>query len=100
VAINLVRDWPSPGKQLYAWSHLPIGTKVVTYSYRGKNRAWVVPIHDTAVFLVPRPAAFDGSYAVWHRAPFPVMKAFNAEGHLIAEENAPRVAQDNVPHVR
>jgi hypothetical protein len=100
VAIQIIPDWPSKGSQLYVWAHLPASVKVVTYSFEGKDRAWVVPTNGSAALLVPRPAAFDANYGVWNMAPFPVLKAFDAKGRLISTEDAPRIGGDRVPTVR
>jgi hypothetical protein len=97
VAITIVPDWPTKGSQLYLWSHLPAGVKYVTYSYVGSDRVWVSPIKHVAAVLVPRPAAFDGNYGVWNKAPFPKLEAFNANGKIIAVEDAPRIGGDRVP---
>jgi len=97
VALNVIAGWPAHGSQLYVWTHLPAAATVVSYAYKGRDRVWVMPVHGTALMLVPRPAAFDGDYAQWHTAPFPLMKVYNAKGHVIAQQYAPRIAGDSVP---
>jgi hypothetical protein len=99
VAIQIIPDWPTKGFQLYVWAHLPARVQVVTYSYAGKDRAWVVPTKGSAALLVARPAAFDANYGVWNKAPFPVLRAFDSQGRLIATEDAPRIGGDRVPTV-
>ncbi|MGH9070973.1 MAG: hypothetical protein ACRDX8_07385 [Acidimicrobiales bacterium] len=39
--------------------------------------------------LVPRPAIVDASYKIAHAAPLPLIRAFNAQGHLLKKVNAP-----------
>jgi len=99
VPIGIIPDWPTKGLQLYTWTHLPPDTSYVTYSYQGKDRAWVRSTKGAAALLVPRPAAFDGNWGVWNKAPFPVLKAFSASGRLIAAQAAPRIGGDRVPTI-
>jgi hypothetical protein len=95
--IQVIPDWPTVGRQVLAWVHLPPTVTHVTYSLRGKDRTWVRPTQGTALLSVPRPAAYDGDYATWHTAPFALMQAFDIRGHLVAQQYAPRIAGDNVP---
>jgi len=81
------RTWVSapPGgrpEALPVWSHLPKTVQTVTYSYQGRDRTWVTPVEHTALVAVPRPPAFDGSYAQWHSAPFPLLQSYDAHHHL------------------
>jgi hypothetical protein len=95
----VIPDWPTAGQQVYVWGHLPAKVKYVTYSFQKRDRVWASPINGTVVLSVPRPAAFDGSYAVWHTAPFPLLRAYDVNGHLLAEQYAPRIGGDRVPKV-
>jgi hypothetical protein len=81
------------------WGHLPAKVKYVTYSFKKRDRVWASPINGTVVLSVPRPAAFDGSYAVWHTAPFPLLRGYDINGHLLVEQYAPRIDGDRVPKV-
>jgi len=94
-SLFLVPDWPVAGQQVYVWADLPSDVRYVTYSFQGQDLAWVIPQSGIAAFLVPRPAAFDGSYAVWHTAPFPIVTAYNASGQQLAQEKAPRIGGDD-----
>ena len=91
----LIPDWPAAGRQVYVWADLPSDVAYVTYSYEGRDLTWVRPQRGVAAFLVPRPAVFDGSYAVWYTAPFPLVTAYNADGVQLAREKAPRVDGDD-----
>jgi hypothetical protein len=42
---------------------------------------------------------FDGNYQQWSSAPFPLLRALNADGQVIAKTYAPRISGDNVPPV-
>jgi hypothetical protein len=95
----VIPDWPTAGQQVYVWGHLPTKVQYVTYSFQKRDRVWATPINGTVVLSVRRPAAFDGSYAVWHSAPFPLLRAYDAKGHLVAEQYAPRIGGDRVPKV-
>lgn len=95
--IDVIPDWPTTGVQVYAWVHLPPSVKYVTYSFQGGDRTWVSPIRGTALLSVPRPAAYDGDYATWHTAPFGLLRAYDASGHLVAQQYAPRIGGDSVP---
>lgn len=97
--IQVIADWPKVGNQVFAWLHLPPSVKYVTYSYQGGDRTWVRPTQGTALLAVPRPAAYDGDYATWHTAPFALLQAFDANGHLIEQQYAPRISGDDVPKV-
>lgn len=94
--VQILADWPTPGKQLYVWTHLPKGTAFVTYSYKGATLAWQSPVSGTIALLVPRPAAFDGDYATWHSAPLPLLRAYDTAGHLVTKLDAPRIANDDL----
>ena len=94
-SLLLIENWPVAGQQVYVWADLPSDVSYVTYSFQGQDLAWVRPQSGVAAFLVPRPAAFDGSYAVWHTAPFPIVTAYNASGQQLAQEKAPRGAGDD-----
>ncbi len=98
--VLLIPGWPTPGVDVYVWSHLPQTVRTVTYSYQGHDRTWVNPVDHTALVSVPRPPAFDGSYEQWHSAPFPLLQAYDAHHHLVAAQYAPRVGGDTVPKVR
>jgi hypothetical protein len=97
--VGIISDWPTKGEQLYAWARLPTRVKYVTYSYEKADRTWVFPVHGAALLLVPRPAAFDGDYATWHSAPFPLLTAYDAAGRIVEQQYAPRIGGDNVPKV-
>jgi hypothetical protein len=94
-SLLLIENWPVAGQQVYVWADLPSDVSYVTYSFQGQDLAWVRPQSGVAAFLVPRPAAFDGSYAVWHTAPFPIVTAYNASGQQLAQEKAPRIGGDD-----
>jgi hypothetical protein len=94
-SLFIIDPWPVAGQQVYVWADLPSDVRYVTYSFQGQDLAWVRPQSGVAAFLVPRPAAFDGSYAVWHTAPFPIVTAYNASGQQLAQEKAPRVDGDD-----
>lgn len=94
-SLFLIAPWPVAGQQVYVWAYLPSDIAYVTYSFEGKDLAWVKPQSGVAAFLVPRPAAFDGPYAVWHTAPFPIVTAYNTSGQQLAQERAPRVDGDD-----
>lgn len=97
--VLLIPDWPTRGVDVYVWTHLPHTVQTVTYSYRGHDRTWVTPVDHTALVSVPRPPAFDGTYAQWHSAPFPLLQAYDVHRHLVAAQYAPRIGGDTVPKV-
>ena len=97
--VLLIPGWPTPGVDVYVWTHLPQTVQTVTYSYQGRDRTWVTPVDHTALVSVPRPPAFDGSYEQWHSAPFPLLQSYDAHHHLVAGQYAPRVGGDTVPKV-
>lgn len=93
--VFLAPHWPQVGLQAYAWPHLPTGTAIVTYSWQ-TMQLWERPLDNLAGFVMPRPAQFDGPmYSDWHSAPLPVLRAYDANGKLLAQVNAPRMNGDD-----
>jgi hypothetical protein len=94
-AVFLLGLGADQGNQGYAWSHLPADAEFVTYTWESVHR-WVRPIDGVAAFMMRRPAQFNGpTYADWHTAAVPILRAFDADGNQIAEAKAPRVIGDD-----
>lgn len=93
--VFVIPDWPANGLQGYVWSHLPAGTAYVTYSWQAV-RYWERPVDGVAGFFMARPAVFDGpTYADWHSAPIPVLRAYDQAGVEVGRVFAPRLAGDD-----
>lgn len=93
--VFLAPQWPQVHQQAYAWPHLPAGTAIVTYVWQG-TQLWQRPLDGVAGFVMARPAQFDGPlYSDWHTAPIPVMTAYDASGHVLAQVKAPRMNGDD-----
>lgn len=93
--VHLLASWPADHLQGYVWSHLPNGTAYVTYNWPGVQY-WERPASGVAAFFMARPAVFDGpTYADWHTAPIPVMRAFDAQGVELGSVFAPRISGDD-----
>lgn len=95
-SIGVIPDWPVQGQQIYVWGDLPASVAYVTYAYQSGDLTWERPVDGTAAVLVPRPTAYDGDYATWHTAPFPVFTAYTADGTEIGTIEGPRIAGDDM----
>ncbi|HEY7439430.1 MAG TPA: hypothetical protein VIC35_08535 [Acidimicrobiia bacterium] len=85
-AVFLAQDFPRHALDTTVWAHLPGGTAFVTFATPSVH-LWQRPIHGTAAFAVNVPAQYQGRD--FGAAPKPVLRAFSANGKLIATVEAP-----------
>lgn len=94
-AVFVAPQWPEPALQVYVWTRLPAGAAYVSYTWES-TQFWERPLDGTAVFVMERPAVFNGPmYSDWHNAPLPLLRAFDADGNQLSEVKAPRIGGDD-----
>jgi hypothetical protein len=94
--VEIIAGWPQSDQQLYVWPSIPAGTAYVTYTYQNRTLFWERPSAGIVALLVPRPTAFNGNYSTWHTAPLPVLSAFDKQGRLLQQVEAPRIGGDDL----
>jgi hypothetical protein len=81
-AVFLAQDFPRHAVDTTVWAHLPNGTAFVTFTTPSAH-LWQRPIHGTAAFAANVPAQGPNSRVV------PTLRAFSANGRLLATVQAP-----------
>jgi hypothetical protein len=88
-AVFLLPAVPRTPYDTTVWAHLPAGTAYVTCTVRGVADLWERPVDGTAAFQIAWPSNDTKDYESALHAPTPILRAWTANGELIAAVNAP-----------